>query len=1054
MSKKIMKRSLALGALMAFVITGSAWANQGANVADITATQSVRITDTSGKFTNTKYTGINTTSTNYGGVMKVTNEASFNNCYFVDNEFTYENGSAYGGVISVFGSSSDVTIDKCTFEDNYAKSGAGRVYGAVIQNTNGKLTINDSYFTKTSALGTSAAYGFVMSVSGGITEIKNTTFENNGHNGKSSDKDGGNGVIYLTGAGTLKLNNVKFKNTDETSSNAYGYGNFIHNRTDSNNKIIISGDKNEFINAGGRAIWNGGVVTFTDGSKTKFEKNDVDIENDATGIVNIEKGSVVNLANYNGIKGSGVVNITGMLSTLVGNISGTNIVNITDKGAMYGNVTGTNTVNINDGTLTGNITGASTVKVDGNGILNGKSSKGTFIFESGTWNLNGDSKVNSIVVNGNTLINGKLEGSDVRNALKPVTHINNKDGYVINHTAGNLAIKNITMANIYKISETGIGNGSLLFSDTAVDGAVTIEDSTIKNNWNLDASGVVYVAGKELNISGSELSNNLSHGNGGFIYFADDTMNVKKSEFNGNMTESDGGAIYLHQGVMNIDEKTVFSNNVAIGKGGAIYNTANSIVNFDGSSTFTGNKSGVTIEQDATTGELYSVGGIANDVYNDGTININSNAKVTLNSAIDGTGTTNINGGILELGGNDNKIGILKVNDNGKLAFGEKGHLDVDEIDESSDIVTITMVGKDADDLNTKEQLTTVAERMGVAENYKATDKVKVVMTAGEIVGETTGDVVFETKVNEDGVDYYHGVVKNKKEEVKLENQAISDAGIGLKLHYRYHINDMNKRMGELRNANGEHGVWTRMVRGECEYENSKAQYNQYQLGYDEKLSVDKRWTVGAAVTFSEGDSSYGYGSTEDKSTAFAIYGSKLNNDGTFVDLIARYAHLESDIEDKAGKGDYSTNGMSVSAEFGKRIQQGNGLWIEPQFELTYGNFDSAEFQIGGKTVQVGDMDSLIGRIGFSLGKDIKQGNVYARASYLYDFDGETETAFSNASATRTFKDDLGGGWWEVGVGANINLSKATYIYADVEKAFGGEVDTNWQWNLGVRYSF
>lgn len=26
--------------------------------------------------------------------------------------------------------------------------------------------------------------------------------------------------------------------------------------------------------------------------------------------------------------------------------------------------------------------------------------------------------------------------------------------------------------------------------------------------------------------------------------------------------------------------------------------------------------------------------------------------------------------------------------------------------------------------------------------------------------------------------------------------------------------------------------------------------------------------------------------------------------------------------------------------------------------------------------------------------------------------------------------------------------------YADVEKTFGGEVDTNWQWNLGVRYSF
>ena len=72
----------------------------------------------------------------------------------------------------------------------------------------------------------------------------------------------------------------------------------------------------------------------------------------------------------------------------------------------------------------------------------------------------------------------------------------------------------------------------------------------------------------------------------------------------------------------------------------------------------------------------------------------------------------------------------------------------------------------------------------------------------------------------------------------------------------------------------------------------------------------------------------------------------------------------------------------------------------------------------------------------------------------MYDFDGDTQTTFSKDGVSRTIKEDLGGGWWEVGVGTNINLSKATYVYADVEKTFGGELDTNWQWNLGVRYSF
>ena len=442
--------------------------------------------------------------------------------------------------------------------------------------------------------------------------------------------------------------------------------------------------------------------------------------------------------------------------------------------------------------------------------------------------------------------------------------------------------------------------------------------------------------------------------------------------------------------------------------------------------------------------------GAIGSVQNFDVINMNKGADVTFGNALDANTVVNLNGATWNVEKEGNKVGSLNCN-NGKIVFGQNGHLDIDGA--GSGEIILTEAGKNADNLNDAAGLTTVAEKLGVSEAAKETITAKVVMAEGDVKGETTGDVVFEDSGE---YKYYHGEVKEVTEKVNTKNQAIGDAGVALKLHWRSHVNDMNKRMGELRNAEGEHGVWTRVVRGESEYKNTKAQYNQYQLGYDEKLSVDKRWTVGAAVTFAEGDANYGQGSTDDKSTAFAIYGSKLNNDGTFVDLIARYAHLESDLDDvNSGKGNYSTNGMSVSAEFGKRIQQGKGLWVEPQVELTYGTIDSAEFIFdGGKTVQVGDMDSLIGRVGFRIGKDLEQGNVYARASYLYDFEGETENTFSNATDSRTIAEDLGGGWWEVGVGANINLSKATYIYADVEKTFGGEVDTNWQWNLGVRYSF
>ncbi len=316
----------------------------------------------------------------------------------------------------------------------------------------------------------------------------------------------------------------------------------------------------------------------------------------------------------------------------------------------------------------------------------------------------------------------------------------------------------------------------------------------------------------------------------------------------------------------------------------------------------------------------------------------------------------------------------------------------------------------------------------------------------GAVAGKMSGEVV----TNADGT----SSIKNLQEATYSDTAAIGDAGVNFAAHWRAHMNDMNKRLGDLRDANGERGAWVRMVRGESEYGAAKSQYNQYQLGFDGKLSSDKSWTVGAAVTFAEGDGSYTTGTTDDDSKALAIYGSKLNDDGTFIDLIARYARLSSDVNDKVGKGDYSTNGYSVSAEYGKRLTKDNGFWLEPQVELTYGSLDSANFKLGNKAVRMGGMDSLIGRLGFRLGKDIKQGNVYARASYLYDFDGETSSTFTANGVTRTIKEDLGGGWWEVGVGTNINLSKATYLYADVEKTFSGKLDTNWQWNLGIRYSF
>ncbi len=274
---------------------------------------------------------------------------------------------------------------------------------------------------------------------------------------------------------------------------------------------------------------------------------------------------------------------------------------------------------------------------------------------------------------------------------------------------------------------------------------------------------------------------------------------------------------------------------------------------------------------------------------------------------------------------------------------------------------------------------------------------------------------------------------------------------------WRQENNDLNKRLGELRDSEGKEGVWARMVRGEAKYglRNMKNQYNYYQVGYDTK--VGHNWTVGAAYSKTDGTTSFSSGTSDNNHDGVAIYGSYLADDGSFVDLIAKYSHLDTEyhVAGGAGDGDYDNNAFALSAEYGKRFHGHNGFWIEPQVELTYGTVDAADYTTKrGVKVHHDSMNSLVGRLGFALGKDIKAGHLYARASYLYDFDGDTSMTMSHNGSRAHFKDDIGGGWWEVGVGANLNLSKATHMYIDVEKTYGGDVVTPWQWGIGFRYSF
>lgn len=404
------------------------------------------------------------------------------------------------------------------------------------------------------------------------------------------------------------------------------------------------------------------------------------------------------------------------------------------------------------------------------------------------------------------------------------------------------------------------------------------------------------------------------------------------------------------------------------------------------------------------------------------------------------------NGGTVNLAGDAQTVDVLTSmsSDNGVVATNSLGNkVKVEENANHIKSLTVKGTGAMADAIAKDPS---VAKKLAnvVTDASGKSAATNVTTDEGEVAGAYSGTV--DANGNLSG-----SLAKNST------NENISGLGVISLMTWRQENNDLNKRLGELRDSKGQYGLWTRMSRGEAKYNDLgiKNQYNYYQLGYDARISDD--WILGGAVSYTDGESSFRDGDGTNKHTGFAVYGSRLADDGSFIDIIAKYAHMKNEYDTYAGAGDgdYSTNGFAFSAEYGKRFKGQNDFWIEPQAELTYGRVDSANFTTAkGVHVHQDSLDSLVGRLGFALGKDVKAGHVYVRASYLYDFKGDVNMYMDKDGAADSYDHDLGGGWWEFGVGTNLNLGHDTHFYFDVERTASGEVSTPWQWNAGIRYSF
>lgn len=282
------------------------------------------------------------------------------------------------------------------------------------------------------------------------------------------------------------------------------------------------------------------------------------------------------------------------------------------------------------------------------------------------------------------------------------------------------------------------------------------------------------------------------------------------------------------------------------------------------------------------------------------------------------------------------------------------------------------------------------------------------------------------------------------------------------------YMDRLNKRLGEVRYINGEEeqGMWVRLRHDRIGMDSEfRSQNTMYELGYDVKQECDNgERRLGFAVDYMDGSTTYSdiIGKGETKRYGLWLYDTWLGDKGHYADYVLKWGHLQNDFDIKSKtrfediSGDYSNNVFSVSAEYGKKNDMGNNWYFEPQAQLQLARVTGAEYESTQNTkVSVDGINSLIGRAGFRLGRDLNENStVYVKADLLHEFLGDQTITASDPTDTfrETFENK--GTWYDVGFGFATAVGKNSYAFMDFEKSFGNDNDETYQINAGVQWTF
>lgn len=276
----------------------------------------------------------------------------------------------------------------------------------------------------------------------------------------------------------------------------------------------------------------------------------------------------------------------------------------------------------------------------------------------------------------------------------------------------------------------------------------------------------------------------------------------------------------------------------------------------------------------------------------------------------------------------------------------------------------------------------------------------------------------------------------------------------------------LNKHLGEARYSNEGDGMWARVRHDRFGKTNRYEGKNTLtELGYDWKrcdTSYGKHMQ-GAAVNYTTGSADY-KGVTGESSTkryGLSFYDTQLRETGHYLDTVAKFGRvsnkftLEQEDENNVN-ADYHNNYYALSFEYGRKNPLENNWYVEPQAQLQYTYLASTDYRTSQSTdVQLSGTDSLIGRVGFRIGRELDDKTAfYVDANAYHEFLGNQDILASDRTGIMNATTHNDGIWYEAGVGISGKLNKNTNGFVQFTKGFGSDVENTWSFEGGLNFTF